>query len=271
MTSDSMIDRWQNCIAKPPPLPLLKDRHRRLCKTCSRAPLSAIIEHQLLPHEDLLEEHRNCADDQSSPSSSPSSSPARLYRIPTPTTDRPEERKKAFTAPAFEHTPCNCVEEVWLCQPCGHALRRADTDYKRGWTWRARYSTYLGVLGTGIGEGNEGVPCGRGRACLAAKIVEQEVDCDAESLRLLEEEAEALGRSWEGGGFEVQECEGVGGVVKRKVKKLVLLGKRVQEHEDERSGHVRYLSREENGIARSWCSWCERVVPSKSDLEMAAS
>jgi hypothetical protein len=149
-------------------------------------------------------------------------------------------------------------------------LRRADTDYKRGWTWRARYSTYLGVLGTGIGEGNEGVPCGRGQACLAAKVVEQEVDCDAQAIRQLEEEAELTGRSWEGGGFEVQEIEGVGGVVKRKVKKLVLLGKRVQEHEDERSGHAKYLSREENGEVRSWCSWCDRVVPSETDKAASA-
>jgi hypothetical protein len=180
-----------------------------------------------------------------------------------------EEPKKAFTAPAFEHTPCNCAEEVWLCKPCGHALRRADVDYKRAWTWRARYSTYLGVLGTGIGEGNEGVQCGRGRACLGAKVVEQEVALDAEFLRLSEQEAEALGRSWEGGGFEVQEIEGVGGVVKRKLKKLVLLGKRVPEHEDERSGVVRYLSREENETVRSWCSWCQRVVRSKDEAKRA--
>lgn len=240
---------------------MLKDRHRRLCKTCSRAPLSAIIEHQHLPHEDLLDQLR---DDRSTPSSSPSSSPARLYRIPTPAAE-PLEHTKSFTAPAFEHTPCHCAEEVWLCQPCGHALRRADTDYKRGWNWRARYSTYLGVLGTGIGEGNEGVPCGRGRACLAAKVVEQELDCDTTTLQQLEKEEEASGRSWAGGGFEIQEIEGVGGVVKRKIKKLVLLGKRVPEHEDERSQAVRYLSREEDGDVRSWCSWCERVVPSKKD------
>ena len=224
------------------------------------------MEHQHLPHEDPVD-HR---DDRSSPSSSPSSSPARLYRIPTPV-EIPSVSKKAFTSPAFEHTPCHCKNEVWLCQPCGQALRQNDTVYKGGWNWRARYSTYLGVLGTGIGEGNEGVPCGRGRACLAAKVVEQEVDCDTLTLQQLEEEAEALGRSWEGGGFEVQEIEGVGGVVKRKVKKLVLLGKRVPEHEDERSGAVRYLSREENGDVRSWCSWCERVVPSKKDVAAAAA
>ncbi|KIW09076.1 uncharacterized protein PV09_00024 [Verruconis gallopava] len=247
----------RNCIAKPPPLPLLRDRHRRLCKTCTRAPLASLTKRQLLPREDLY-------DDRFTPSSSPSSSPARSLRIPTPPVE-PIEQKRAFTAPAFEYTPCSCPEEVWLCQPCGHSLRRADTDYKRGWTWRARYSTYLGVVGTGIGDGNEGVPCGRGGACLAAQVVEQEVDCDPGTLQHLEEEAEQTGRSWEGGGFEVQEMEGVGGVVKRKIKKLVLLGKRVQEHEDERSGNARYLSREENGEVRSWCAWCERVILSDND------
>lgn len=249
----------QNCIAKPPPIPMLQDRHRRLCKMCTRAPISLLIANT--PREDIY-------DDHSSPSSSPSTSPARLYRIPTPS-EEPDHTSRAFTAPAFEHSPCHCPDEVWLCQPCGHTLRRADTDYKRGWIWRAKYSTYLGVLGTGIGEGNEGVPCGRGRACLAAKIVEQEIDCDAETLQQLEEEAETAGRSWEGGGFEVQEIEGVGGVVKRKVKKLVLLGKRVQEHEDERSGQVKYLSREEQGEVRSWCSWCDRVIPAKTGATTA--
>ena len=234
------------------------NRHRRLCKACIRAPLEALIVPQRTG-DDLY-------DDMSSTSSSPSSSPTRLYRVPTPCVE-PHGSSKAFTAPAFEHSPCNCLEEVWLCHDCGRALQRADTDYKNGWTWRARYSTYLGVLGTGIGEGNEGVPCGRGRNCLAAKIVEQEVACDAEALRQLEEEAESTGRSWEGGGFEVQEIEGIGGGVKRKVKKLVLLGKRVQEHEDERSGVKKYLSREQEGKVRSWCSWCERVVLSSKDKQ----
>lgn len=41
----------------------------------------------------------------------------------------------------------------------------------------------LGGLGTGIGDGDRGVICGRGEECLAAKDREQETDCDAQDAR----------------------------------------------------------------------------------------
>jgi len=143
-------------------------------------------------------------------------------------------------------------------------------DYERAWTWRKNYSTYLGGLGTGIGEGVEGVQCGRHSSCLAAKIVEQEVDCDAEALRAIEEEAEKIasdgtGRIWQGTSFAVQEIDGIGGVVKKKIKKLIPVGAYVEEKEDEREGKRGYLDREIKGEVRSWCSWCERVIPAKAE------
>src|SRR5690348_10556066 len=127
---------------KPPPTPTVRARHRRLCRTCSRSPLHLLMTCSKTP--------------QYSPSSTPSppSSP-----IPQPallSLDQP----RAFTAPAFERTPCNCDNVVWLCAPCGKDLRNADTMYVRGWSWRTRYSHYLGGVGTGAGEGNEGVECG---------------------------------------------------------------------------------------------------------------
>jgi len=227
------------------------------------APLSLLTSPNIIP--DISEE-------RPSPTSSPSTSPARTYRLPTPPVQDSKSNCPAFTAPAFIREPCNCPESVWLCQPCGHALTTADTDYVRGWNWRVRYSTYLGGLGTGIGEGNEGVQCGRRHACLAAKIVEHELDCDAEALKAMEEEAEKIasdgsGRSWQGTSFAVQEMEGVGGVVKKKVKKLIAVGAWVAENEDERDGKRKYLDREVQSCVRSWCAWCERVIPSKKDLE----
>lgn len=33
----------QNCIIKPPAPVMLRERHRRLCKACSRAPLTRLI------------------------------------------------------------------------------------------------------------------------------------------------------------------------------------------------------------------------------------
>jgi len=149
----------------------------------------------------------------------------------------------------------------------------------RGWTWRTRYSTYLGGIGTGIGEGHEGVECGRGRACLAARIVEKEIDCDAEELAALRAEMDAhsvedntLGamegtgrRRWSGTSFWSQELEGIGGVMKKKVKKRIKVGATVREWEEERETGVPYLERERRGRDRSWCGWCERVVPGEAE------
>ena len=86
-------------------------------------------------------------------------------------------------------SPCSCDESVWLCQPCGQGLRTADTTYLRGWQWRTRYSE-CGGIGAGLGEGNEGVECGRDAGCLDAREVERETECDAKELAALESELE---------------------------------------------------------------------------------
>ncbi|KAI4125605.1 MAG: hypothetical protein LQ347_005318 [Umbilicaria vellea] len=170
-----------------------------------------------------------------------------------------------FTTAAFSRGPCSCAEVVWLCKTCGHALRNEDTTYKRVWTWRTRYSVCLGGLGTGIGEGNEGVECGRREHCLAARDIEVEIDCGAgdlarslssspsapprernSSLDLAGSEDETGAESWWAGekaGYLRQEIEGIGGVVKKKVKKKVRVGKTVREYEDERE-KAEYLERE---------------------------
>lgn len=135
----------------------------------------------------------------------------------------------------------------------------------RGWTWRTRYSTYLGGLGTGIGEGNEGVACGRGAQCLKYKEVEKEIDADASELAqaVIDEDE---GHHWTGTSFFTQEIEGIGGVMKKKVKRVVRVGAVVKEYEDEREGGD-FLAREKERKMRSWCAWCERVVPGGKDLE----
>ena len=247
----------QNCTAKPPPIPALSGRHRRLCRTCLSIPISL----HTVPHPPFKP-----SSESRSTRSTPTPSPSRLYRVPTPQSTNPP----SFTAAAFLRTPCACPHEVWLCQACGAAQRAADTTYARGWAWRTRYTAYLGGLGTGIGEGNEGVQCGRRGACFAAQLVECEVECGGRAPADPREEAVG-GRTWSGGGFEVQEMEGVGGVVKMKVKKMVRVGRWVEEWEDERDGlstegRVRVLEREIEGRNRSWCAWCERVIPSKDDM-----
>ena len=170
---------------------------------------------------------------------------------------------------------------MFLCQSCGYGLTSADTTYKRVWTWRTRYSTYLGGLGTGIGEGNEGVQCGRGTQCLAAEDKEVEIDCGSKDFLLapLTVEKVVVGdlnsdeTSDDGDekpGYMRQEIEGIGGVVKKKVKKRVRVGKTVREHEDERE-RAEYLQREVRGESRSWCAWCQRVIPGVKDIKLVES
>lgn len=115
--------------------------------------------------------------------------------------------------------------------------------------------------------------CGREADCLASKVVEQEMVCTTEELEEMEREAarrESEGGSWAGTSYLMQEIEGIGGVVKKKVKRRVTVGAVVREHEDERDTGS-YLRREQQGLVRSWCAWCERVIPGKKDVEKAKS
>ena len=135
----------QNCTIKPPAPILLRHRHRRLCPTCIRAPLASLV--------------------------SPN--------MPTPSGSTP-----SLTTSTLNRAICTCEKEgVWLCQPCGRGLRSADTTYESIWRWRTSYGPALGGLGTGIGEGNRSFECGRATECLAARLVEEEIDCDAEDAR----------------------------------------------------------------------------------------
>jgi len=79
-------------------------------------------------------------------------------------------------------------------------------------------------------------------------------------------EAVAGGRTWSGTSYLTQELEGIGGVMKKKVKKRVKVGMTVKEYEDERESGL-FLEREREGKNRSWCFWCLRVVMGKVDME----
>jgi len=171
----------------------------------------------------------------------------------------------------LSRSPCTCDTGTWLCSPCGQSLRTADTTYIRGHTWRSRYSR-SGGFGAGLGEGNEGVECGRSSDCLAATEVYKEIECDATELAALEAEmakADVEGHSWLGSScYTTQEIVGIGGNIKKKMRKRVLVGAIVKEYEDERKGDE-FLGREQKGQNRSWCSWCSRVVVGKKDVEQA--
>ncbi|KAF9880908.1 hypothetical protein CkaCkLH20_01950 [Colletotrichum karsti] len=230
----------RNCAIKPPSSEVIRERHRRLCQACVKAPIASLVNPALDPQTSL------CDD-------------------------------------AVRREICRCeLDGVWLCQPCGRSMRAADQDYRRIWKWRAQYGEVLGGLGTGIGEGDRGVICGREQTCIGAKERENETDCDAEDaavsganlwtatddVHLDSVRYERTPSPQLGPGYERHEIEGIGGVVKTKLVRMVSVGACVPEWDDERSQH-KILRREVEGIRRGWCGWCWRVVPGKDDLEKA--
>ncbi|KAK0108243.1 hypothetical protein ONS95_003062 [Cadophora gregata] len=238
----------RNCTIKPPAPVLLRHRHRRICKACSKAPLSSLISG---------------------------------LNTATPAQETPVKSNPIATE-ALKQKICACpTEGVWLCQPCGRSLRSADNEYESIWKWRTRYLPSLGGLGVGIGEGNRGVPCGRGGECIAAREVESEIDCDAEDAREIDSNSRDASpasspgsangsisseRSGQmGPGYARHEIEGIGGVVKKKLVRMVRVGACVPEWGDEKDVG-KFLVREQEGRARSWCGWCWRVVPGAKDI-----
>ncbi|GJN78457.1 hypothetical protein PLIIFM63780_001951 [Purpureocillium lilacinum] len=259
----------RNCAIKPPAPVALRERHRRLCVTCVRAPIGTLVHPPLDP-------------------------------------DTP------FYSEPVQRAVCKCdTKGVWLCQPCGRSIRGADHEYQRIWKWRNQYGEVLGGLGTGIGDGDRGVICGREEECLAARDREQEVDCDAEDVRdtghapwvaelpspasaattpghsgspfggtgtplttLIEEfrhENERTPSPQLGPGYARHEIEGIGGRVKRKLVRMVRVGACVPEWDDEKGSGSRVLAPEVNGSCRSWCGWCWRVIPGRKDINEETS
>lgn len=152
-----------------------------------------------------------------------------------------------------------------------------------------------------MGEGNQGQKCGRGGSCLAAKDHEVEIDCSpgsnedlstdsfGSSSRRMSHASDISSSSVSSSsltpgphfaysllerkvsyeqepGYFRQEIEGIGGVVKKKVKKRVRVGATVVEFDDEKETG-KYLLREMEGRERSWCGWCWRVVPGEGEEE----
>ncbi|GAB7358632.1 hypothetical protein MBLNU230_g3862t1 [Neophaeotheca triangularis] len=242
----------RNCIVKNAAPAVIKARHRRLCATCMKCDVDHLTRSTAERGLELLSFHSPFTD----------SGYSETLASQSPIEEGDESHK------VFVRSPCTCAEQVWICQPCGQTARANDTTYLRGWTWRGRYST-CGGIGAGIGEGLEGVKCGRGSGCLAAVKIYKEIECDADELANFEaemEKAELDGRPRSGSSYTTQEIVGIGGKVKIKAKKSVLVGAEVREYEDERATG-KFMVREQTGQNRSWCCWCERVVLSMRDID----
>ncbi|KIW43265.1 uncharacterized protein PV06_04386 [Exophiala oligosperma] len=264
----------RNCTAKPPSSSRMKNRYRRLCKTCLDAPIEA----HLQPLRSSGFDHRATKSSASSIRSERSVSGSSTASSEDGSDEHGPEHEYhiTFTTPAFLRKPCTCDSHgIFLCMPCAQNLGASDTTYQRVWTWRSRYSTHIGGgLGTGLGVGNQGQKCGRGEDCLESSgkaVCWVEIEC-SEGKGC--DDAEGSGPSRTGTpdyvnnkpGYLQQEIEGIGGVVKKKVKKRVKVGATVWEYEDERESG-KYLERESQGIMRSWCGWCRRVCPGPEDRQ----
>lgn len=128
--------------------------------------------------------------------------------------------------------------------------------------------------------------CAKGKKCEGAVDVEVEFECSSSdrvgSSRNGSDSSVSGGSDggWvegEGGespwgdkeqaGYLWQEVEGLGGIVKKKLRKRERVGGTVREWEDEREGKDEVLGKEKRGEERSWCGWCGRVVLGGRDLE----
>lgn len=144
--------------------------------------------------------------------------------------------------------------------------------YRGGWTWRSKYSS-LFAPGTwaGIGEGSEGVKCGRGATCFAAQEAEVEIESyhndsqQPDTHSSSPQDPENIDHQFHTSpGYFRQEIVGIGGRVRHKVKKRIPVGACVEEYPEERDTGA-YLVREATGANRSWCGWCSRIIPSKAE------
>lgn len=143
-----------------------------------------------------------------------------------------------------------------------------------------------------MGEGDQGQKCARGEDCLdpmGGGLCWVEIDSCEQSSHDLTLSRPPSRQTFEGGisgiasgeqssggdldldhrgrekpGYLSQEIEGIGGVVKKKVKKKVRPGATVCEFDNERESG-KYLEREASGMQRSWCGWCNRVVMGEQD------
>ena len=254
----------RNCIEKPPSNRLLPGRMRRLCDSCLEAPL--------ILHKAPFNEQVDTAPSSSASSTRSHRSDSDLSDEGSRTIETVREMPEMWL-----RDECTCASRgVYLCHDCGHANYSADNIYQRVWKWRSRYSTHLGGgLGTGLGLGNQGQKCGRGKRCLATRdaMALMETECSSEDVST--PSAYDLSRSStpvthdDRPGYFRQEIEGIGGHLKTKSKKLVKVGATVYEFRDERESG-KYLAREAEGDLRAWCSWCSRVCPGKRDTEEMA-
>ncbi|TQS39109.1 hypothetical protein Golomagni_00370 [Golovinomyces magnicellulatus] len=250
----------RNCAMKPTASNTLRYRHRRICSTCSNLDLMTLISPTL---KTLSSENDNASESHG--------------------------LKSTKVDKDIKPNICKCSSvQLWLCKACAQKIRNADTEYQSIWRWSVRFLPSLGGLGIGLGEADRGVSCGRGENCARAREVKLEIDCDAEDAREINDKNSRLnfgpilcspnGQSHGQmrPGYHRHEIEGIGGVLKKKLVKMVKVGACVSSSgssndtwSDGRNlsdkDMENILEGEIQGTSRSWCSWCQKIIPSHDD------
>jgi hypothetical protein len=103
---------------------------------------------------------------------------------------------------------------------------------------------------------------------------------DMNDVNSLSRTSSGAARSWTDGGFMAQEVDGIGGAVMMRKRRLVRIGAEIDEKDGgfemasspgsgaprgTSAATTKYLEKEIKGERRSFCAWCQRIVPAIDD------
>ncbi|KAK3377890.1 hypothetical protein B0H63DRAFT_229184 [Podospora didyma] len=265
----------RNCAIKPPAPIVLRDRHRRLCVSCARAPLGLLVKPRLGPEFSLASSDEldraicKCATDGvwlCQPCGKTIRNNDDVYKSVWRWRGQYADSLSGLGVGIGDgDRGVECGRETECCAgrereqetDCDAADAReaeisssSSTSSSLFGPWSSTSSNgssdYIGFESNGINSGSTATATtgnggGIGRRTPSPTLLQ-------------------------GPGYERHEIEGIGGVVKRKLVRMVKIGACVPEWDDERAaGDI--MGREVRGQVRSWCGWCWRVIPAKKDYE----
>ncbi|TGJ79075.1 hypothetical protein E0Z10_g9696 [Xylaria hypoxylon] len=260
----------RNCIIRPPGLSTFRDRHRRLCISCTKAPLAALTNPPLLPitpidADEMQRATCTCQSDRvwlCHPCGRNILGADQDYRsiwrwrnqygevlggIGMGEGDRGvicgREASCLGGKEVAEETDCDAAdarEQLSL----NHSSPASTPSPSSSFTSGSPLSTgSVGFSAGGSENGGHRTPS----------------PLHSHSIGLVSGSGSCLRP-----GYARQEIEGIGGVVKTKLVRMMRVGACVPEWEDEKNkGQI--LEREVSGGRRSWCGWCSRVIPGAKD------
>ncbi|KAI0102752.1 hypothetical protein GGR51DRAFT_526119 [Nemania sp. FL0031] len=269
----------RNCVIRPPGLSTFRDRHRRLCIPCTKAPAAALTRPPLLPSTpiDADEMQRAICTCESDcvwlchPCGRNIIGADQDYRSIWRWRNQYGEvlggvgigEGNRGVICGREGT-CLGAREVEQETDCDAADAREhlsvspslSLQYSSPATTPSPSSSFTATS-----------PLGMGMASASASTNTSE----SGSYRTPSPHSHSVGLvlpgSGSGGlrpGYARHEIEGIGGVVKTKLVRMLKVGACVPEWEDEKNkGQI--LEREVSGGRRSWCGWCLRVIPGARD------